>query len=143
MDWSLIVATAALALSILAGILPTLWERKKYYKDKQVGYARQAADLYFKALSKMHYANNPDTATQEIVYASLMLRTAIGHDKEINRATMAAISAMEEPTPENEEEKAKALSQLLPIMSETVMYKQSMKLRIRLGTQSAKEKDIG
>lgn len=121
MDWSLVIATAALALSILAGILPTWWERNKYYKDKQIDYARQAADLYYKALSKTHSANNQNEATQEIVYASLMLRAAIGYDTEINRATMAAIAAMEKPTPVNEAEKTEALNQLLPIIGESVM----------------------
>lgn len=123
MGWSLVIATAALVLSILAGILPTCWEWNKYYKNKQIDYARQAADLYYKALSKTHSANNQNEATQEIVYASLMLRAAIGYDTEINRATMAAIAAMENPTPVNEAEKAEALNQLLPIIGESVMCK--------------------
>ena len=52
-----------------------------------------------------------------------MLRAAIGYDTEINRATMAAIAAMEKPTPVNEAEKTEALNQLLPIIGESVMCK--------------------
>ena len=120
MDCSIVIAAAALALSIAAGLGPTVWGIVKYRKDKRLDYARNAADLYYKAVSKMHYANNPDTATQDIVYASLMLRAAIGHDKEINRATMAAIAFMEDPTLDTETEKTESMDALLPIIGESV-----------------------
>lgn len=120
MDWSFVIAVAALALSIAAGLGPTVWGIIKYQKDKKIDYSRNAADLYYRAMSKAHYANNPDTATQDIVYASLMLRAAIGYDEEINRATMATIAFMEDPTAETEAEKTESLNELLPIIGKAV-----------------------
>lgn len=120
MNWGIVIAASALALSVAAGLGSTVWGIVKYGKDKKIDYARNAADLYYKSMSKMHYANNLDIATQDIVYASLMLRAAIGHDKEINRATMAAIAYMKDPTESTEKEKAESLNELLPIIGNAV-----------------------
>lgn len=79
MDTNTFMSAAALAVSFIAAVGPTTWAIIRYYKDKRVEYARKAADIYYKALTKANCLDVP-LDSQELTYASLMLEAAIGHN---------------------------------------------------------------
>lgn len=119
MDTNTFMSAAALAVSFIAAVGPTTWAIIRYYKDKRVEYARKAADIYYKALTK---ANCLDVQldSQELTYASLMLEAAIGHGDEIEIAQMAIIKYRANPTDEMHDKKAKAVGNLLAVIGKAI-----------------------
>lgn len=119
MDTNTFMSAAALAVSFIAAVGPTTWAIIRYYKDKRVEYARKAADIYYKALTKANCLDVP-LDSQELTYASLMLEAAIGHKDEINIAKMAIIKYRDAPTGEMRDKKAKAVGNLLAVIGEAI-----------------------
>ena len=119
MDTNTFMSAAALAVSFIAAVGPTTWAIIRYYKDKQVEYARKAADTYYKALTKANCLDTPLDG-QELAYASLMLEAAIGHKDEIDIAKMAIIKYRDAPTGEMRDKKAKAVGNLLAVIGEAI-----------------------